>query len=361
MKAKVFSLFMLACILTFVATVYWLMLASDRYVSTAHLQVNRTDMANPTPDFLGALMGGGGSNRADQLTLRDFLLSAAMMQKLDAKLDLRSHFSNEEKDVISRLWSPNVASEWFHRYLSGRISVDFDEYSGLLMINAEAFSPDIAQSIVSMMVAEGEVFMNRSAHDLAQTQVDFLQQQLQLIESRALQSRQALLIYQNRKNMASPQATAENIQTIVAKLEAQLSELNVQRTALLAYLVPSHPSVTLVSQQITATESQLASQKARMTSKQGQPLNAAVEEYQRLQMQSGFADEIYKSALATYEKGKLEVLRTIKKISLVRPPLLPEYPMQPKRIYNSFLSMVLIWISTGVLYLMAAIVKDHRE
>ena len=350
-----------ALLLSILMAIYWLVWASDFYISSAHLQVSRTDTQMQGTDFASLISGNGGGSRTDQLTLRDHLLSIQMLDKLDEQLHLREHYSDNQQDVISRMWDQNVPIEWFHRYFQKHVSVELDEFSGLLIISAEAYKPVVAQAIVQLMVKEGELFMNATAHQLAQTQVDFLQQQLTLMAERSLQARQALLQYQNKKNLASPQATAESIQGIVSKLDAQMSELNVQRSALLAYLVPSHPSVTLLEQQIAATRSQLAEQKSRMASSNSSSLNLAVEEYQRLQAQAVFAEDIYKAALVTLEKGKLEALRTIKKLSLVREANLPEYPLQPKRIYNTVLSVVLLWMLVGVFHLIRAIIKDHQE
>ncbi len=361
MTSKHVNTFTVSLVLSVLMAAYWLFWASDRFVSSAQLQVNRTDLQMQSTDITSLFSGANGVNRSDQLTLRAYLLSTQMLQKIDASLDLRAHYSDPKQDWVSRMWDRNTPLEWFHRHFMNRFSVELDEYSGLLTVTAEAYKPEVAQRIVQMVVSDGEVFMNANAHSLAQTQVDFLQQQVGLMSDRHMQARQALLAYQNSKRMASPQATAENILAIIAKLESQLSELNVQRHALLAYLVPSHPSVSLIEQQIAATQGQLQMQKNRMAAPNAATLNLALEEYQRLQTEAAFAEEIYKAALATLEKGKLEALRTIKKLSLVQEALLPQSPMLPRRIYNTVLSVVLIWMLAGVTYLMMAIVKDHQE
>jgi capsule polysaccharide export protein KpsE/RkpR len=73
----------MACLL---AAVYWLAIASDRFVSEAHVIIQRTDLpGGQAMDFV-SLLGGAGGNRGDQLLLRDHLLSVDMLQKLDATL-----------------------------------------------------------------------------------------------------------------------------------------------------------------------------------------------------------------------------------------------------------------------------------
>ena len=54
-------------------------------------------------------------------------------------------------------------------------------------------------------------------------------------------------------------------------------------------------------------------------------------------------------------------VRTIKMVTLARVPVMPEYPMEPRRFYNSLLSIFLSWMLGGILLLVVAVVKDHRE
>lgn len=340
---------------------YWIFVASNRYVTTAHLQVNNTDLRSSNVDILSMFSGQAASNRTDLMMLKDYLLSEPTLIKLDAMLHLRNHYSDPSIDAISRMWRIDNELEWFYRYYLSRVQIDLDEFSGLLIIKAEGFTPEISKKIVDFLVIEGELFLNSSAHRLAQSQVEFLEEQVDKIGLRAIHARQAVLDFQNKKNLVSPQATTESLQVIINSLDAKLNELQIERNALEAYLLPGHASLLLVSQQIKAVELQIAEQKARLTSPKGKTLNQVVEEMQRLQAQAIFAEEIYKSALRTLEQGRLETLRTIKMVTLARAPVIPEYPMEPRRFYNSLLSIILSWMLGGILLLVVAVVKDHRE
>jgi len=342
---------------------YWLFLASDRYVSTAHIVVQRTDLSGGGGvDFASLLSGsGGGINRQDQLMLRDYLLSVDLLQKIDADLHLRSHFSNWNRDPISKLWYENAPIEWFHDYYLSRVSIEIDDFTGLLVINAQAFSPDMAYNIGQVLVREGDIFMNKTANGLALIQVEFLEKQVAQMHAKFLVARQALLSYQNQKGLLAPMAAAESIVAIVAKLQANLSELQTQRSALQAYLVPTHPSVVQLNQQIEAVEKQIGQEKRNLASPSGQPLNKTVEEYQRLEQEAGFAEAIYKTALSGLESGRIEATRTIKKIIVTQAPNLPEYPREPRRIHNTLVAFISLLILLGILQLLLAVVQDHKD
>ena len=354
--------FWLALVLCVLAIIYWGLVASDRYVSEAHVIIQQTDTPMNQPMDLSSLLGGSGApNRGDQLLLRDHLLSVDMLLKLDAELDLREHYSDRRRDPISRMWSADMSQEWFHRYYLSRVSVEFDEYAGVLVIRTEAFSPEKARAVTSMLIEEGQRYMNGVARGLAQEQVSFIEKQVGQISERVMQARQAVLAYQNERNLVSPQGAAENVFAIINQLEGQLTTLKTQREALLGYLHPRNPSVIELDLQIAAVKKQITQEQARLTSSGHQTLNRAIEEFQRLQMNAEFAQDMYKTALAALEKGRAESRKTLRMMSVLQSPTHPQYPMEPRRIYNTAVFILATLMLAGIVGLLSTIIREHRD
>ncbi len=356
-----FTILLVAACLT--AAFYWLLVASDRYVSEAHIVIERTDMpgGGTTMSLSNLLSGQVGGSRGDQLLMRDHLLSVDMLRKLDAALNLRAHFSSPKIDPISKMWFKNAEMEWFYRYYLSRVNVDFDEYSGVLVIKAQAYDAKTAQAITKILLDEGEGFMNHLAQNLAQNQVDFLEKQVNQARERVEITRQALLDYQNKKVLISPQATAESIASTIAQLETQKTQLETNKRALLAYLVNQHPKVTEINQQIAAVDKQIEQEKNRLTSVKSGSLNKTIEEFQRLEMEAKFAEDLFKSATIALQQGHIEATRTIKKVSIVQQPSLPEYPIESRRIYNTLMFIIFAVLLTAFMQLVLAIIKDHKD
>lgn len=357
----------LAVLASLLACVYWLAVASDRYISEAHVVIQSTDMAVGSPD-LGSLLGGvqGLSNPIDQLLLRDYLLSIDILKKMDRQVHLRAHYSDPEHDLLSRLWRKNIELEGFYDYYLRRVTVDFDVYVGVLVIKAQAYDPDTAHAITAFLVAEGEQFMNKLAQNLAQAQVDFLSKEIDHIKNTTIQTRQALLSFQNKHGLVSPQGTTENVAGIINRMEGQLSDLRTSRAAMLGYLMPDSANISELNLQIAALEKQIVVEQARLTAPNGKPLsaktlNTTLEEYQRLEMNAQFAQDLYQGALTALEKGRFEASRTLKKMSVVQAPTQPEYALEPRRIYNSVVCLLVIFLAAGILSLLAAIIRDHQD
>lgn len=358
-KTYTFWFVFLLCML---AAVYWGIIASDRYISESHIVIQQTQMPATQTMNLSSILGGTSApNRTDQMLLRDFLLSIDMLEKLDKKLSLREHYSDRRRDPISRMWYKDLSTEWFYWYYLLRTTVEFDEYAGVLVIRAQAFTAEQAHAITSLLVEEGERYMNDMAHRLAQEQVGFIEKQVEQIYERVMRARMAVVAYQNERNLVSPEGTAEYLVGIVNALEGQLASLNTQRNAALGYLNSNSPTVMDLDLQIAAVKNQISKEQARLTSSNRQMLNVTVEEFQRLKMNAEFAQEVYKSALASLEQVRIDARRTIKMVSIIQSPTSPQYALEPRRIYNTVVFVLVTLVIFGIVSLIRAIVRDHQE
>ncbi|WP_321912900.1 chain-length determining protein [Paraburkholderia sp. J11-2] len=349
-------------IVAILSAVYWVFVASDRYVSDASVIIQKTDeISNPNVDISTIVPGAAGPSRSDQLLLREYLLSADMLKKLDAALDLRAHYSDRRWDPVSRMWFKNAPPEWFYRYWLSRIDVEYDDYSGVLRISAQAYDPKTAQAIAAFMVREGEAHMNQIGHDLAQSQVDYLTKQVTLAHDRVIATSNDLIDFQNRKGLMAPQATAESLNALIDKLEAQRTEVQAQLDSLPPTLSPNQPTVVMLRSSLKAIDQQIAQKQAELTSPSRRTLNYTVGEFQRLQMQAGFAQDLYKTALAALEKGRMDAARTLKMVSPLQAPTTPSYPMEPQRMYNTILTLLAAIALAGIVKLLEGIILDHVD
>jgi len=166
-----------ALVLSFIVTCYWLLIASDRYLSEAIVVVEDATLVGAAPtsgsSLLSALAGGQG--RTDQMVLQNYLLSNDMLLDLDKQLDLRSHYSGWSHDPFSRLFFKNMSQERFLEYYLSRVTVVYDDYTGQVTIQAQAFDPVMAHAITALLVEKGEAYINDMEHQIAAAQVAFLE------------------------------------------------------------------------------------------------------------------------------------------------------------------------------------------
>jgi capsular polysaccharide transport system permease protein len=61
------------------------------------------------------------------------------------------------------------------------------------------------------------------------------------------------------------------------------------------------------------------------------------------------------------EKGRIEATRNLKKLSILQSPTVPQYPWEPRRIYNIVVFVLCVMILAGIIHLVAAIIRDHKD
>ncbi|MFC6669114.1 chain-length determining protein [Marinobacterium aestuariivivens] len=351
----------LFCLVSIAAvTLYWSVWASDRYVSESNVVLESPQIAPPTLSFSSLLSGAAGGS-GDMLLLRDYLLSVDMLRKVDAELDFRQHYSSSDIDVFSRLMEEDAPIEEVHEYYLKRIAVELDDYAQVLRIRVEAFSPGMAHAIASLLLSEGEAHMNAMGQRLAEEQVRFLEKQVSQLSGRFSEARQALLDYQNANGLVSPTGTVESLNAVVANLEAQLANLKAKRTALASYQSARSPEVLKVAREIQALNNQISLERARMAQQSGGALNTVSSEYQTLELKAQFAQQSYSGALAALENTRIEAARKLKQVSVLQSPTLPEYSIEPRRLYNIIVFAIIALFLGLIFQMLVLIVKDHRD
>lgn len=342
-----------------ITTIYWFV-AADRYVSQAVVLIQNTDNSVPSLDFASMLTGGSVANKTDQLMLLEHLQSVDMLEKLDKVLDLRSHY-NSSWDIVSRMWFRDYSLEWFHRHYLNRTEIVFDDFAGVLRISAQAYDAETAHAICAMLVQEGESYMNELSHSLARAQVEFLEKQVTSSYDNVLKASKILLNFQNKHKLLSPESTVASFYEIIGRLEGQRTELQTQLAALPRKLDKNHPTKKSLQQQIQAVEKQIVEENAKLASSTGHTLNNLVEEQKRLQLELTFATDIYKTALVGLEKGRMDAARTIKLVSVLQAPHIPQYPWQPRVVYNIIVTICVALMLSGILNLLKDVILDHVD
>lgn len=348
----------LASILMF--WVYQGLWATDRYVSRANVVLESPQITVPGLDVT-SLFGASGSGTGDMLLLRDHLLSVDMLRNVQNALDFRRHYSDPAIDWFSRLVSGDVPIEGLHEYFLKRVSVELDDYAQVLRIAVQAFTPEMAKSIAELLLREGESHMNAMGQRLAEEQVRFLERQVDELYERFEAARRDLIDYQNVHGLVSPEGTIKSISEVIASMEGELAKMKAERSALSSFQRENSPELIKVEAAIRSMEEQIAEERARLAQKSGGALNTVTAEYQSLELRARFAQESYSTVLAALENTRIEAARKLKQVSVLQSPTLPEYPVEPSRLYNSVV-FALIALFLGLIgKMLVLIIQDHKD
>ncbi|MDR1460646.1 MAG: capsule biosynthesis protein [Campylobacteraceae bacterium] len=340
-------------------TVYYLLFAADRYVSESIVSVKQAGESSPNAAGLAAIVGINTNSKEDTLYLREYIHSLDMLKLLEQKIDVRHMYSKEWLDFIYRFYG-FMSQESLLEYYQNRVEIVYDDMSGLLKINIEAFEADEAQNLANEILEQSETFVNELSHKMSKKQLEFAKTELQKAEDRLSAAKNALLAFQNKYGIFNPIEQAQSQATLALGFEAELAKKEAELTALLSYIQDSAPQILMLKSEIAALKIQIEKENGRVAAKSSDSTNLLAFEYQALTVEADFAQELYKIALGAVEQARIESTKQIKYLSVIQQPSKPESAKYPRKIYNLITSLALLFLLYGIARLIQATIEDHK-
>lgn len=341
--------------------IYLAIFSQPRFVSESKVAIKRSDdLASNSVNF-GLLLGAiNPSSVEDALYLKEYINSPDMLAVLDKQLNFRQAFSQSGLDFLHHL-SPDETAEKFLRYYRERISVTYDDKAGLLAIRTQGFTPDFALNFNKAVLKESERFINELSHRIARDQLAFAEKEMEKSRSRLNNSKSELLAYQNSNNVLDPEAQALAASSLVNTLMGQKIQMEAELRTLLTYLRDDAAQVVSVRNAIASMQAQIDNEKGKITAPQGDKLNRMAVEFEEIRSRVTFDNELYKLALTSIEKTRVEAARKLKVLSVISSPQQPQESTFPNIPYLIACWLLVCCLMFGTLKLILAVIEDHRD
>ncbi|MDR1284861.1 MAG: capsule biosynthesis protein [Campylobacteraceae bacterium] len=338
---------------------YYLFFAADRYVSESIISVKQVGESSSNSAGLAAIVGINTNSKEDTLYLREYIHSLDMLKLLEQNIDVRYMYSKEWLDFAYRLYG-FMSQESFLEYYQNRVQIVYDDISGLLKVNVEAFEPDDAQNLANEILKQSEIFVNELSHKMSKKQLEFAKIELQKAEDRLSAAKNTLLTFQNRYGIFNPIEQAQSQANLALEFEAELAKKEAELTALLSYIQDDAPQILTLKGEIAALKKQIGKERGRVATKSNDSTNTLAFEYQTLIVEADFAQGLYKIALGAVEQTRVESTKQIKYLSVIQQPSKPESAKYPRKMYNLITLLVLLFLLYGITKLIQATIEDHK-
>ena len=341
--------------------IYLVLFSQPRFQSESTVAVKRSDDINGSSVNVGLLLGAGATSTAeDALYLKAYINSPDMLAILDKQLNFHQAFGASGWDIFYHL-PAELPRERFLEYYRNRISVTFDDKTGLLTIATEGFTPEFAQRFNQAVLRESERFINELSHRIARDQLAFAEKEMHEASSRLDASRAALLAYQNSNSILDPGAQAQAASALVNTLTGQKIQMEAELRNLLTYLREDTPQVVSARNALASLSAQIEAEQSKITAPDGRQLNTMAVDFEAIKARVAFDTDLYKLALTSIEKTRVESARKLKVLSVISSPQMPEesaYPNSPYLIISLLLICCLLF---GTIKLLLAVIDDHRD
>ena len=361
LKPTVIAFGVVVLLPTLLAAIYFLFIASPRYVSEAHFVVQSASKQQPSS--LGVALQGVGlsTNSTDSFVVHEYIRSRDALTALQPHLDVRAMLSRSGVDAFSRFPAPGqgATQEDLYKAFQRRVTVGYDTTTGISTLRVQAFTPRDAQAVASALLDGGETLVNRLNARSAAQDVEDAERSVMEAEARLGAIQQRLTTYRNRESMLDPEASAKEGAAFLAELQGTLASLRADR-ALLASQAPQSPQLPALDARIRAYEQQLSIERAKVAGN-ADSLATKVSGYEALMLERTLADRALTAASTALDAARDSARRQKLYLERVVSPNLPDKATEPRRWRGVLAVLVTMLLLYGVGGLLWAGLREHRQ
>lgn len=346
---------------TLLATIYFLLIASPRYVSEARFIVRAPSQAQPTA--LGLTLQGVGLAPAqtDAFAVHDYVRSRDGLRALMARQDVRRVLGPAGADLFSRYPRPGESRSFedLHKAFGRYVAIGYDATTGISTLRVETFRPRDSQAMAELLLQGGEALVNRLNERAEADAVGQGQRSLDEAQDRLGVVQQRLTRFRTRERFLDPQRQAQESTQLIGALLAQVAALRAER-AQIAAEAPISPQLPSLDARIAAFERQIAAERAKVAGGQGS-LAPRVTAYEDLVRERETAERQVAEAEARLVEAREDARRQNRYLERIVQPNLPDEATRPRR----WLSVLIVFLSALLLYgvgwLIVSGVREHRQ
>jgi capsular polysaccharide transport system permease protein len=345
--------------------------AVDRYVSVAAFSVRAEEMSSPFELLGGLAMGSSSSSDTD--ILYDFIQSQEIVVRINEQVDLRALWAkaNPAVDPVFAYHPPGTIEDMVI-YWNRVVKVYNDPLTGLVRLEVQAFTPEDAHLIATLVYEESSRMINRLSAIAQEDATRFSRQELEEAVERLKEAREAVTLFRNRYQLVDPAASMQSQMGILSSLEQELAATLIDLDILRQTTSGNDPRIVQAERRIEVIEERIRQERNKLgigmllpgqeaqTNGTGNAFANLIGEYERLMVDQQFAEQFYAMARSTYDAAVSESRRQSRYLAAHVQPTLAERALQPERITLLALLALFTFLSWSMLTLAFYALKDRR-
>ncbi|NML92245.1 hypothetical protein [Novosphingobium olei] len=359
---KVDWLFLLTVVLpTALAVLYYGFLASDVYVSESRFVIRSPE--KPASSGLGVILKTAGfANAGDETQAAKFYIgSRDALKAINRNGDVAKSYSDHSISIFDRFnpLGTGGSFEDLHNYFNNKIGADFDSGSAITTLTVRAYNPQDAQRFNRELLEQSEALVNRLNQRGRKDLVDYAESEVAEAQKMAGDAAARLAQYRNNTGVVDPEQQATVQLQMISKLQDRLIAARSQ-LAELESSVPDNPQIPSIRTQIASLTGEIARQMGQVAGDRSS-LSAKAARYERLVLDNEMASKRLAAAMTSLQEARSEALHQQAYVERIAQPNLPDKALEPRRLRGIFAALALGLIAWGVLSMLLAGVREHRE
>lgn len=344
---------------TLLAVVYYGLIASPLYVTEASVTIRSSKQQSGSllENLVVAQDAIAGSTETQLVA--DYFQSRDLLARIEADVGFRSRYATYNADYFTRM-EPDAAKEEAHEYFKKMVEV-IDDGAGLLTVTVRGFTPEDAVAVANSAIKAAEGMVNRLSDASQKDTIDNARNEIELAEARLLEASDAVMAYQKSSGDIDPSTTAATVLNVVAGLEGELASTRIKRAEMSSFLRAGSPAIRAVDSKIAALKRQIVVERERLAANNDETLADELRLFERKRLQLELAETAYKSALASLEAARLNVINDRSYLVAYAPPSLPDIAVEPRRMYKIATVFIVSLLAFGIGSLIVGAVREHAR
>lgn len=346
---------------TLLSVLYFSFIASSVYISEASFVV-RSPKNQAALSGVGALLQNTGFSRSqdDTYSVQEYIRSRTALEQLQQILPVREYYESKG-DILSRFnaFGFQDSQEEFFRYFKDRLTVDLDSVSGIATLRVRAFDAEEGQKINVELLKQGEVLINRLNERARKDTLEYAEQSVREATENADNAAKSLSQYRTSHKIYDLSAQSGVQLSLISSLKAELIKVETQ-LAQLQSITPDNPQVNALKNRQRSLNTEINQQVSSLTGNNNS-IASQSPEYQSLVLNNELAQQLLSTAITSLQNARGEAERQQLYLEVINQPSKPDWAAEPHRLYNILATFIISLMLYGLLGLLLAAVREHKN
>lgn len=343
------------------AILYFGLFASDVYISEGVFVVRSPEKQTPTG--LGVLLRstGIGSSGDELSSVQAYLESRDALRDVNGNSQVRTMFSRDSISVFDRFGALGLSKSFedLYKYYKNHVSVDHDATTGTAKLTVRAYTARDAYTLSEGLLEQSEKLVNALNERARGDLITYAKREVAEAEDRARGAALALSAYRNQEGVVDPEMQAPVQLQMISKLQDELIATKTQ-LAELRTVTPQNPRIEVLRIRIRELSSEIETQLGRLAGGQ-KSLSTVAARYQRLRLDSQFADRQLAAAMTSLTEAQSEARRKQVYVERIVQPNIPDKALEPRRLRGIVATFILALVAWGILSFLLAGIREHND
>jgi len=344
-----------------ISLLYYGFLASDVYVSESKFVVRSPE--KPAASGIGVILQSAGfTNAGDEVyAAQSYAASRDALRAINRKDVFEIAYSRPGIFAFDRFdpFDLSGSFEDLYKYFKGKIHLQNDSSTSITTLTVRAYTAEDARRFNEELLQLSETTVNRLNERGRKDLVTYAETEVDNAKVRSQSAGLALAAYRNQSGVVDPEKQAEAQMQMISKLQDSLIAAK-SELAQLQRFTPLNPRIPVVRSQLASVQSEIDQELGKVAGNRGS-LAAGAARYQRLLLETQFADKQLGASLASLEEARNESRRKQAYVERIVQPNLPDSAIEPRRLRGILATLVLGLLAYGILRMLLAGVREHGQ